>query len=245
MFPVLALAVSVAPPVAERTIPVAAFHALRLEAVATVHVSVSNESKVVLKGDPRTIACIAAKADGGTLLIDWRKRPPRETAGTEGSAEVVVFGLKGCRRASGPGDVQISVETPSLDRAVLAASNGNIMLDPMSGPGLDAAIPGRGAIAIQGLRSRMTRLAIGGHGRITITGQPGHVSASIAGSGTIDSTHAAASALDILIAGHGQIVANVDGPASGTIAGTGTVTVHGRPVCIIHKAGKGKIECPA
>jgi hypothetical protein len=245
MFPVLALAVSAASPVAERVIPVSAFHALRLETIATVHVSVSNQSKVVLKGDPRTIACVFAKADGGTLLIDWRKRPLRETAGTKSSAEVVVFGLKRCRRASGPEDVQIAVETPSLDRAALAASNGTIILDPMNSPGLDAAIPGKGVIAIQGLEARMTHLAIGGHGRITITGRPGHVSASIAGSGTIDSAHAAASALDVSIAGHGQIVANVDGPASGTIAGTGTVTVHGRPVCSIHKAGKGKIECPA
>jgi hypothetical protein len=244
MFAVLALAWSAAHPVAERVIPTSAFHAVRLEAVATVHVSIANENKVILKGDPRTIGCIAAEANGGTLLIERRKRPPREHAAA-GDAEVVVLGQKGCRRASAPEEVQIIVQTPSLDRVVLAGSNGNMVLDPISGPGLDVEIPGKGAIAVEGLRVRTTRLTVAGHGRIAVTGQPGHVSVAIAGSGTIDTGHAVASALDVSVAGHGHVMANVDGPVSGTIAGTATVTVHGHPTCRIHKAGKGKILCPA
>ena len=245
MLPVLALAISAAMPVAERTIPVSPFHALRLETVATVHVSISNQRRVIVKGDPRTIACIVAGANDGALLIDWRKRPSHENAGTGSNADVVVLGLKGCRRASGPDDIQVVVETPSLDSAALSAHIGKIILGPMRVDRLDAAIPGQGDIAIQGLTARATRLSIGGHGRITATGQLGDLRESIAGSGLIDSARATASVLNVSIAGHGQIAADVDGPASGTIAGMGTVIVHGRPVCTIHKSGKGKIACPA
>jgi hypothetical protein len=95
----------------------------------------------------------------------------------------------------------------------------------MNVPKFTASIFARGAITIKGLRADATRLSVPGAGRISATGDLGQLDVAMGGQGAIDTRTANARSVNVSLAGKGVIAVSVDGPASGNLAGAGTVAV--------------------
>lgn len=229
---------------AERALPVAAFHAVDLATKATVRVEQAPVAGVVVTGDPRLVRCVTADVRDGRLVIGWASRSETSSRPPATGDDIVVTARADCRHEGDPQRLVIRVAAPAID-GVTIREQGIVQVSPMRAPVFAASISGRGSITIDGLRADTTRLSIPGIGRIAATGELGRLGIAVPGSGVIDTRAAHAGAIDVAVGGHGDIAATVDGPASGTFGGTGTIAIGGHPSCAIRKLGNGRIVCPA
>jgi hypothetical protein len=225
-----------------RDIAVPPFHAIELATPATVQVERASGHGVSVDGDPRSTRCVTALVRGGVLVIGWSGRGG---GGSQATGDAIVVNARTeCRHRADARQLLVRVGAPSID-GVAITERGSISVGPMAVPTFAAAIPGRGDVLIAGLEADRTSLTIAGSGHVIIGGKPGRLAIAIPGSGVVDARSARARSLDIAIAGHGDIAATVDGPATGSIAGSGAIAVGGHPVCAIRKLGHGNIQCPA
>jgi hypothetical protein len=227
-----------------RTIAVPLFHAVELATRATVLVERAAGPGVSVDGDPRSVRCITATVRGGTLIIGWSGRGRAGGSGQATADAIVVNARNACRHPSNARQVTVRVGAPAID-GVMISEQGSISVGPMRVPAFAAAIPGRGDILVTGLEADRTSLAIAGIGHAIIGGTPGRLAITIPGRGVVDTRSARARSLDIAIAGHGDVEATVDGPATGALAGSGAIAIGGHPACAIRKLGHGSIQCPA
>lgn len=230
----------------ERVVKLPAFHAVELatDAMLTVEAALAPAAGLVLRGDPRLVRCVTAEVRDGRLLIGWAGRvPPAGSARSDG-ADIIVEARSGCPRTSNAAGLSILATAPVIDDVVLR-TRGTVRVAPMRVPTFAARLAGRGTMALAGLEAGVTRIEIGGIGRITASGALGQLAVTIGGDGRVDTSAARATALRVNIAGKGTVAAQVDGPATGTVAGSGIVTVGGRPDCAIRITGRGRIDCPA
>ncbi len=240
----LVLTVAVATGGAERILPVSAFHSVDLATNATVRIEQAPVTSVVATGDPRLVRCVTADVRDGRLVIGWAGRSGRGSRPLGTGDEIIVTARADCRHGGDPQRLVLRVAAPAIDGVTIREQD-IVQVSPMRTPVFAADISGRGSITIDGLHAGATRLSIPGIGRIAATGGLGRLGIAVPGLGVIDTRAARASAIDVAIAGQGDIAAIVDGPASGTFAGKGTITIGGRPVCAIRKTGSGRIVCPA
>lgn len=239
--PVLAMAVVVGS--AGHAIPVAPFHMVDLAARATVQVEQAPVTGVVVSGDPQLVRCVTADARDGKLVLGWAGRSQGGRPAPTKDGEIVVTARADCPHHGDPRHLTIRVTTPALD-GVKISDQGVIHVAPMRTPVFAANIVERGIVTIDGLHANATTLSIGGIGHISATGELGKLATAIAGSGIIDTRAASATGIEVTIGGHGNIAATVNGPASGTLAGSGTIMIGGHPACTITKLGSGRIICP-
>lgn len=229
---------------ADRTLPVGRFHAIELATKALVRVEQAPVTSVVVTGDPRLVRCVTADVRDGRLVIGWAGRREASSRPMATGDQIIVTARTDCRHESNPQRLLIRVAAPSID-GVAIREHGIVQVLPMRTPVFAASISGQGSITINGLRATATSLSIPGIGRIAATGELGRLGIAVPGSGVIDTRAAHAVSIDVAAGGHGDIAATVEGPASGTFAGTGTISVGGHPVCAIRKLGRGRIVCPA
>lgn len=240
----LFLAVAIAPGSIDRTLPVTSFHAVVLTARATVRVEQAPVSSVVASGDARLVRCVTADVHEGRLVIGWSGRggAPRHAPGA--GTDIVVSRHVDCRREGDPRHLTIRVSGPEVDEVALR-DLGTIHVQPMRVRAFTANIYERGDISINGLHADVTRFSIPGIGRIAASGELGRLRIEVAGQGTIDARAAHATGVNVSVAGNANVLANVDGLATGTIDGTGAIALGGHPVCQVRNVGKGRINCPA
>jgi hypothetical protein len=235
---------------ATRDYPVAAFQAVDLAANATLTIAQAATTRVEATGEAALLRCLTATVADDRLVIGWAGRRGRgagdrgDVERGEGRDEIVVTGRAACPPMGDPGRLHIRVTAPAITRVRLI-EQGRIAIGPLAGPGLAVTLAGRGQVTLRDLRMGETRLALPGEGRIDASGTLGRLVIALAGRGDVDAAQARADSLAVTLAGTGTIAARVDGPATGTVAGSGRVVVSGRPVCAIRSVGKARITCPA
>jgi len=229
---------------AERSFPVSAFHAVDLAAKATVDVTAAPTRSVLASGDPAVLRCLDVAVQNGVLTIDWHGKTRPAASTSSSSQDIIIEARLGCRKPDGAHPLTVHVAAPTID-AVQISGHGSISVAPLRSAQFSAAIPGGGSIVLNGIDVAKTDLSIGGGGHIVATGRLGQLHADLAGSGSIDTTGAVATASQVYLGGHGSIAERVDGMASGTLAGSGSILVKGSPTCAVRKAGSGRITCPA
>lgn len=227
-----------------RTVAVPPFHAIDLATKATVRVERAAGYAVSVDGDPRAVRCATAVVRDGVLVIGWSGRS-RAGGGLQATADAIVVNARPeCRHQASARQLSVHVGAPAID-GVTISEQGSIAIGSMRVPAFAAAIPGRGDLFVSGLEADRTRLAIAGFGHAILDGKPGRLAIVIPGSGVVDARSAGARSLDIAVAGHGEVEAIVDGPATGTLGGSGHIAIGGHPACAIRKLGHGSIQCPA
>lgn len=240
----LALAMMVQAAATDRIIAVAAFHAVDLSTRATVQIKQAAVRRIAVSGDPRLVRCVTASVRDGHLVIGWGEgRGPGERAAVSGD-QIVVTARPDCPPSGDPKRLVIHASSPVID-SVEISGQGFVQVAPLRTQAFAATISGRGTITIDGLHAIDTRMAIAGIGRVVASGEVGRLAIDVAGRGIVDTRAAHARAIDISVEGIGNIAATVDGPASGTLAGKGTIAIGGHPACAIRRTGDGHIDCPA
>lgn len=240
----LILALASADSSAERSFPTASFDAIVLATKATVRVEQSLTTSVTASGDPRLVRCVTIDVRGNRLILGWAGRRGASNRDSTTGADIVVTARTDCPHESNPQRLLIRVAAPRIGEVALR-DLGAVQVSPMNVPKFTASIFARGAITIKGLRADATRLSVPGAGRISATGDLGQLDVAMGGQGAIDTRTANARSVNVSLAGKGVIAVSVDGPASGNLAGAGTVAVGGNPVCAIRNSGRGRIICPA
>lgn len=230
----------------ERSFPVSAFHAVDLAAKATVEVTAAPTRSVLASGDPAVLRCLDVTVQNGVLTIDWhgKARPVASSSSSSTGQDIIIEARLGCRKPGGAHPLTVHVAAPTVD-GVRISGHGSISVAPLRSAQFSAAIPGGGSIMLNGIDVAKADLSIDGDGHIVATGRLGQLHADLAGSGSIDTTGAVATASQVYLGGHGSIAERVDGMASGTLAGSGSILVKGSPACAVRKAGSGRITCPA
>ncbi|QHL91007.1 hypothetical protein GVO57_09470 [Sphingomonas changnyeongensis] len=228
-----------------RDYPVAGFEAVDLAANAMLTVEQGAMARVAATGDARLLRCLTATVVEDRLVIGWAGRRGRGSVARGGRPdEIVVTGRADCPSMGDPGRLHVRVTAPTVTRVRLI-EQGRIDIGPLSVPGFAVTLAGRGQVTLRNLRAAETRLALPGQGGISAAGTLGRLVITLAGRGTVDTTQAQADSLSVTLAGGGGIAARVDGPAAGTVAGSGQVAISGQPVCAIRNVGKARIICPA
>lgn len=242
--PVAMLALAMGAAIAERRLEVDAFHAIEIRTRATVEIRQAPVSSVVVSGDPRLVQCVGARIMNGRLVIGLPGPGFGDRSSTAAGGDIVVTGRRACPRVGDVQRLRIQIAAPLVDDVVIREHD-IVKVSPMVVPAFAARITGRGEVAIDGLRANRTHLSVSGMGRVVVSGTLGQLTIAIPGEGSVDARAAEARALDLSIAGHGNVVAAVNGSVIGSVAGRGTVAVGGCPTCAIRKLGTGRIICPA
>jgi hypothetical protein len=119
-------------------------------------------------------------------------------------------------------DVNVAVTLPALHGLSLAGS-ADVQADKGSGDTFDIRVAGSGNLMLASLDTRTANVAISGSGDVKVAGRCG--------------------ALNVKIAGSGNVSARASGQADVRIAGSGDVRITGGARCIEKVAGSGTVQC--
>lgn len=186
------------------------------DAVNVVH---GNTLDIHVKGDPRAIAALRFVLTDGKLGI-----------GRKPNADV------------GNGVATVTVSAPSADHLVMAGS-GAMTADRLTGASVGVTIGGSGHVAAAGIAARQLNVEVLGSGSFTGSGTTDNLALTIAGSGSIDMARLKAGVAAIDVAGSGTGTVASDGQITGTVVGSGVITVHGKATCSVSVTGSGRVAC--
>jgi hypothetical protein len=180
-------------------------------------------TKVELKADKNLLALIETKvvegSKGRTLEISAKR---------------------GYRLASTVTPV-ITLDMVQL-RTLAVAGSGNIAVEAMKTPSVDASIAGSGDIRFVDLSSDRLGVKVSGSGDVAASGRTGSLDISIAGSGDVKLRALAADEVKVSIAGSGDAQVQAIKTLKVSIAGSGDVGYVGSPVISNSIAGNGSVR---
>eukprot|EP01037_Dinobryon_pediforme_P001661 gene1661-1691_t len=130
----------------------------------------------------------------------------------------------------GTGAATVTVTTPMIDQLNMAGS-GTMSSDRLTGNAVGVTIGGSGHVVTARIETARLDLSVMGSGSFTGSGHAGKLDLSLAGSGEVDLAQLKADEAAIDVAGSGTADLASDGPVTGTVAGSGTITVHGKAHC--------------
>ena len=136
----------------------------------------------------------------------------------------------------------VFVTMPRLAKASVSGS-GDLAVDRAEGADFKASIAGSGNIRIGRIAGQKVTFFIAGSGDISAQGTSTALDMSITGSGDIDAAKLKASSAVASITGSGNITADVTGPATVSIAGSGDADLGPNAVCKTNKLGSGSVNC--
>lgn len=135
----------------------------------------------------------------------------------------------------------ITVDLAQL-RAVSISGSGDIRIEAMKTPAVDASISGSGDIKFIDLSSEQLTLRVAGSGDIMAAGRTGSLSISVAGSGDVKARSLEASDVKVSIAGSGDAQVQAVKTLKVSISGSGDVAYVGSPEISMSVAGSGKVK---
>jgi hypothetical protein len=185
----------------------------------TVHIVPGDTLTIHADGDPRAVAALRFVLKDGKLGI-----------GRQPDANV------------GPGTATVTISDPAVDHLVLAGS-GTILSDRLHGAAVGVTIGGSGRVVATQVAAQQFDVEVLGSGSFSGSGHADKLSLTLAGSGTADMAGLDAGEAQIDLAGTGTGSLASNGRVSGTVAGTGVVTVHGRAQCDVSVTGPGRVTC--
>lgn len=185
----------------------------------TVHVVHGNAPDIHVAGDPRAAATLRFVLTDGKLGIG--RRPDAEV---------------------GNGVAIVTITTPAVDHLIMAGS-GAISSDRLSGAAVGVTIGGSGQIDVADIAAKQLNAEVLGTGTFTGSGHADKLALSIAGAGNADLARLKVDVAEVDLAGTGNGTLASDGKVTGSVVGTGVITVHGKAQCNVSVTGTGKVTC--
>lgn len=136
---------------------------------------------------------------------------------------------------------QITIDMAQL-RAVAISGSGDVRVEAMKTPTVDASISGSGDIKFIDLNSDHLALRVAGSGDIMAAGRTGSLSISVAGSGDVKTRALEANEVKVSIAGSGDAQVQAVKTLKVSISGSGDVAYLGSPEISMSVAGSGKVK---
>ena len=209
--------------VTSETRDVGSFDGIALSGGFKVLVRQNSTSKVALKADNNLLALIETKvvegSKGRTLEISTKR-------GFSLSPTVAPV---------------ITLDMAQL-RALSIAGSGDVQVEAMKTPSVEASIAGSGDIRFTDLDSDRLGLRVAGSGDVTATGRTGNLEVSVAGSGDVRVKGLVAQDVKISIAGSGDAQVQAVRTLKVSVSGSGDVGYIGSPEISISVAGSGKVR---
>lgn len=160
--------------------------------------------------------------------------------GGKGGKTLEITTKKGFQLA-GTQPVQISIGMIVL-RSLAVDGSGDVRVEGMKTPSLDAAIAGSGDIRLQELFSEKVGFKVAGSGDIYAKGRTNSLTISVAGSGDVKAAELASDEVSVKIAGSGDAQVQANKALKVSIAGSGDVRYLGSPEISSSVAGSGSIK---
>ncbi|WP_349744553.1 head GIN domain-containing protein [Roseateles cavernae] len=144
-------------------------------------------------------------------------------------------------RLSGTMPIQVNVDIGAL-RALAVNGSGDIRVETMKTPQLDASISGSGDVRFAELFSERVGFKVSGSGDILAKGRINSLAVSVAGSGDVKASELVADEVKVSIAGSGDVQVQANKQLKVSIAGSGDVRYLGSPEISSSVAGSGSIK---
>lgn len=136
---------------------------------------------------------------------------------------------------------QITLDMTQL-RAISISGSGEVRVEAMKTPSVEASIAGSGDIKFLDLNSDHLGLKVSGSGDILAAGRTGSLVISVAGSGDVKARGLEANEVKVSIAGSGDAQVQAVKTLKVSIAGSGDVAYLGSPEISTSVAGSGKVR---
>lgn len=223
----LALA-SLAPPAAaataSRNYGVSGFDRIRLDGDYRVTVTNGMAPFARATGDPRALDMISMKVEGRTLVI--RSNRASGWGGYPGE---------------GSGPVEIAIGTHELSALFLNGA-GSLAVNRVSGLKFEASAQGAGMIAIDQVEVDQFSIGLAGASSARLGGTVGKITAVVRGMSMVDGS--ALAAKDAVIGAQGPAIVKLVATRTAKVdaAGVGTITLDGRPSCVINTKGSVTVQ---
>jgi hypothetical protein len=211
---------------ADRPYPVADFDRLVVEGPYRVHLVVGRATTVRASGTREGLDRVSIETNGTTLRI----RPQRNVWGASAGTD--------------PGAVTIEMTTRTLRSARLL---GPAILDVEGAGGLNLEFMVEGSGTLRATRVAADALSLGllGAGALEIAGTAKTLRGQFQGTGSIIAANLAADVATVTTNTVGNVTLQVNGRAEISAYGLGTVTVSGRPACVLSGSGAAQVSCTA
>jgi hypothetical protein len=223
-FALLALLAAAPAYAADRPYPVADFDRLVVEGPYRVHLVVGRATTARANGTRDGLDRVSIETNGQTLRI----RPQRNVWGADTGTD--------------PGPVTIELTTRTLRSARLL---GPATLDVEGAGGLNVDFMVQGSGTLRATRVAADALSLGllGAGTLELAGTAKTLRGQFQGTGSVAAANLAADAATITANTMGNVALQVNGRAEITAYGLGTVTIGGRPACVLNGPGASQVRC--
>jgi hypothetical protein len=223
-FALLALLAAAPAYAADRPYPVADFDRLVVEGPYRVHLVVGRATTARANGTRDGLDRVSIETNGQTLRI----RPQRNVWGADTGTD--------------PGPVTIELTTRTLRSARLL---GPATLDVEGAGGLNVDFMVQGSGTLRATRVAADALSLGllGAGTLELAGTAKALRGQFQGTGSVAAANLAADAATITANTMGNVALQVNGRAEITAYGLGTVTIGGRPACVLNGPGASQVCC--
>lgn len=199
------------------------FHNVAYGLPGQVDIRVGPAWSVRATGPAAAFANLRVAIERGTLAIEHRYR--------DGKADLPI-----------ERQVHFTITVPRLTGVALGGSGG-MTVDRVSGASFDAAVGGSGSLAIGDVAVDRAEVSIGGSGNVTARGSTRSLSINLGGSGSLQAPGLRAASAQVASAGSGRIEATVDGPATVSLVGSGSVDLGPTARCTVTRMGKAQVRC--
>jgi hypothetical protein len=142
----------------------------------------------------------------------------------------------------GNGTAIVTITDPAVDHLIMAGS-GTIASDRLDGDAVGVTVGGSGQVTAKAIAARKLDVEVLGSGGFTGAGHADKLDLTLAGSGAAEMPGLKVGEAQIDLAGSGSGSLASDGKVSGSVVGTGTVSVHGNAHCDVNVTGPGKVVC--
>jgi hypothetical protein len=194
-------------------------HEVTLLGPDTVHIVHGDALTIHVEGDARATAALRFVLNDGRLGI-----------GRQPDAEV------------GNGTATVTITDPAVDHLVMAGS-GTMSADRLTARTVGVTIAGSGHVVTAGIATGQLTVEVLGTGSFTGSGRADTLALTLAGSGEVDLAQLKAGTASVDVAGSGTGDIASDGHVTGSIVGTGQITVHGAAHCDVTMTGAGRLVC--
>lgn len=200
---------------------IGSFHSVVLAVHAKLKINQGDGGSVSITGDDNIVPLVQAVVEDGALTIRWVE--------------------KGSYSTRFRNDLEIVVSAKNIDALTIDGS-GEIQVDRLKTPKLNATIHGSGDIGVAALDADSLAATIKGSGSITAAGRADALEVSVAGSGELLAAKLQSSRAKVDLHGSGEATLRARDELKAVIAGSGQINYYGKPKLSSEVAGSGRIR---